>query len=231
LSINRFNNQLTDLFLQVKDLAAATAAIVKQRMQQMRTELLRLITDWEKSGQGDGALIANDDGSKNESMARKFGSLDRQSPGALSDCAAFLRNNKCSYLLILWEEADRHQLLASTLQRLDRGVGAPDAVSTPSVYGVQRTNTRSPSPSTTSDVGMREMISGFQTRLCNDMLLSSLNFVHSDLVEARRANRQQYFASSIVEEKEYLNKEFDQIEKDIDDCTTRCRNIERHRNI
>jgi hypothetical protein len=134
-------------------------------------------------------------------------------------------------LLILWEEADRHQLLASTLQHLDHSVGAPDAVSTPSVYGVRRANTPSPSPSTTSKVGMREMISGFQTRLCDDMLLSSLNFVHSDLVEACRANRRQYFASSIVEEKEYLNKEFDQIEKDIDDCTTRRRNIERHRNI
>jgi hypothetical protein len=93
LSINQFNNQLTDLFLQVKDLTAATASVVKQRMQQMRTELLRLITDWEKSGQGDGALIANeddsDDGSENESMMRKFGSLDRQSPGALNGRAAF----------------------------------------------------------------------------------------------------------------------------------------------
>jgi hypothetical protein len=136
-------------------------------------------------------------------MARKFGCLDQQSPGVLNDCAAFLQNNKCSYLLILWEEADRHQLLASTLQRLDCSVGAPDALSTPLVYGVQHINTPRPSPLTTSKVGMREMIQGFQNRLCDDMLLSSLNFVHSDLVESRRANRRQYFASRDAEEKEY----------------------------
>jgi hypothetical protein len=73
------------------------------------------------------------------------------------------------------------------------------------------------------------MIQGFQNRLCNDMLLSSLNFVHSDLVESRRANRQQYFASRDVEEK--VNKEFVQIEKDIDDCMTRRCNIKRQCNI
>jgi hypothetical protein len=44
-------------YLQVKDLSKATVPMVKQQMQQMQTELLRLITDWEKSGQGDGRLI------------------------------------------------------------------------------------------------------------------------------------------------------------------------------
>jgi hypothetical protein len=91
-------------------------------MQQMQTELMRLITDWEKSGQGDGRLIETEDcpnQSEDETVQRKFGGLDHQSPGALNDRAAFLRNNKCSYLLILWEEVDKHQLLASTLQRLD----------------------------------------------------------------------------------------------------------------
>jgi hypothetical protein len=149
----------------------------------------------------------------------------------LNDRSAFLCNNKCSYLLILWEEADKHQLLASTLQHLDRTVGAPDALHTPSVYGIRGTNSPSPSPSTTSEGTLRNMIQGFQTRFCNDMLLSSLNFAHSDLVESCRANRRQLFASRDAEEKEYLNKELVQIEKDIDDCATRRHNIERQHNI
>jgi hypothetical protein len=36
---------------------------------------------------------------------------------------------------------------------------------------------------------------------------------------------------SDAEENEYLNKEFVQIEKDIDDCATRCHNIKQQRNI
>jgi hypothetical protein len=221
-------------FQQVKDMSKASSSMIKQRMQQMRTELMRLITDWEKSGQGDGGLIETadqPDPSDDESVQKKFGGLDRRSPGALNERAAFLRNNKCSYLLILWEEADKHQLLASTLQRLDRTVGAPDAMHTPSVYGVRRNNTPSPSPSTQSEGTMREMIQGFQHRLCDDMVLSSLNFSHSDLVESRRVNRRQFFASSDAAEKEYLNKELVQIETDIEDCATRRRNIERQRNI
>jgi hypothetical protein len=135
-------------------------------------------------------------------------------------------------LVILWEEAEKHQLLASTLQRLDRAVGAPDAMHTPSVYGVRRINTPSPSPSPTtiSEGTMREMIEGFQSRMSDDMLLSSLNYAHSDLVESRRANWRQFFASRDAEEKEYLNKELVQIEIDIEDCATRRRNIERQRN-
>jgi hypothetical protein len=60
-------------------------------------------------------------------------------------------------------------------------------------------------------------------------LLLLLNFVCSNLVELRHANRQQYFASRDADEKEYLNKEFVQIEKDIDDCATRHCYIKRQR--
>jgi hypothetical protein len=119
------------VFLQVKDLAAATASMVKQRLQQMRTELMRLITDWEKSRQGALPMERTLD---NKHMQRKFDCLDKQSLGALNDRAAFLCKNKCSCLLILWEEADEHQLLALMLQRLDRSVGAPDALNTISVW-------------------------------------------------------------------------------------------------
>jgi hypothetical protein len=206
--------------------------MVKQRMQQMRTELMRLITDWEKSGQGDGGLIdIGESADVGDTTQRQFGGLDHRSPGALNDRSAFLRHNKCSYLLILWEEAEKHQLLASTLQRLDRTVGAPDAMHTPSVYGVRRTNTPSPSPSTTSEGTLRDTIQGFQNRLCNDMVLASLNFAHGDFVESRRTNRRQFFASRDADEKEYLNKELEQIEKDIEECATKRRNIERQRNI
>jgi hypothetical protein len=127
--------------------------MVKQQMQQMQTELMRIITDWEKSGQVDGRLIDTGDGDNqgnNETMQRKFGGLDNQSPSVLNDCAAFLRNNKCSYLLILWDKADKHQLLVLVLQCLDQTVGAPTVLNTPSVYGIWQTNTPSLSQSTTS---------------------------------------------------------------------------------
>jgi hypothetical protein len=48
-------------FQQVRDLSKASASMVKQRMQQMQTELMQLTTDWEKSGQGDGGLIETGD--------------------------------------------------------------------------------------------------------------------------------------------------------------------------
>jgi hypothetical protein len=50
----------------------------------------------------------------------------------LNNRANFLRG-KQPYILILWELTEHHQLLQSTLQRLDDDVAAADAASAPRV--------------------------------------------------------------------------------------------------
>ncbi len=71
---------------------------------------------------------------------RNYGCLDKQSPRALQNRAAFL-NGKPSYLLNYWEIIDAHQLLQSSVQRLTFNVGAGDASMAPSVTTTTTTTT------------------------------------------------------------------------------------------
>ena len=122
----------------------------------MRSDLLRIISRWEQSGQGEGGMDTNDDPEEqfedcismasssiatNEASPRaasaNMGSLSGRPSCALQSRAVFL-NGRPSYLLYFWEVADAHQLLASSLQRLSGSTGATDASSAPSALSAAR---------------------------------------------------------------------------------------------
>lgn len=131
----------------VVDLADATAAKVEDLLTTVRTLLIRLITDWERSGQGEGghANVAGEDidfeaiptvstipDAVYEQNDAEFGSLCNRSRPALA-CRRNFLNGKPSYLLYFWELMEKHQLLSSTVQRLDDSFAATDANSVPTV--------------------------------------------------------------------------------------------------
>lgn len=130
---------------QVATLMPATSQRVEDALASIRSNLLRVIQDWERSGQGEGGRHAGDDDDEEDgesagdpensiildTESARFGSLVSRSECALQNRAAFLRG-KPPYLLYFWEVAENHQLLRSALQRLDDDVGASDASSAPS---------------------------------------------------------------------------------------------------
>ena len=149
---------------QVVTLMRATPQKVEDTLASIRSSLLRIIQNWERSGQGEGGRHAGTDDDEEQdgreesdnpeefiifdTSSVRFGSLSRTSRSecALQNRAAFLCG-KPSYLLYFWEVADRHQLLQSALQRLDDDVGASDASSAPSAtsstnQGTQRRRQR-----------------------------------------------------------------------------------------
>ena len=109
----------------------------------MRSDLVRIISNWETSGQGDGGRdneespVNMDDTTSVLSMSTagqpSYGQLLRNRPPRALDTRAAFLNGSPSYLLYFWELADTHQLLASTLQRLNDTVGATSASSAPVV--------------------------------------------------------------------------------------------------
>ena len=133
----------------VAGLLPATAQKIEDRFTSMRSDLLRIITRWEQSGQGEGGRDQEDvednnadevtsttssisSGDDNSSPRRNIGSLNNRPPRALQSRAAFL-NGRPPYLLYFWEVADTHQLLQSSLQRLTNNTGASDASMAPTV--------------------------------------------------------------------------------------------------
>ena len=123
----------------VANLADATASKVEDLLTQIRTSLICIISDCEKSGQGEGGVQDLDQSVDDVEAGEhhvpaalydvnniKFGSLENRSRPALSQWHNFLRG-KPSYLLYFWELMDHHQLLQTTMQQLDTTNSAGDA--------------------------------------------------------------------------------------------------------
>jgi len=119
----------------------------------MRTDLLRIIRDWERSGQGEGGSTEEDEEQDNIDILDNneqqeeadasmmttssltsnchprhgtndtIGGLRNRPARALHLRQSFL-NGRPSYLFYFWEVADSHQLLQSSLQCLTEGTGA-----------------------------------------------------------------------------------------------------------
>ncbi|KAI2491806.1 hypothetical protein MHU86_22745 [Fragilaria crotonensis] len=123
----------------VKSLAPATPEKIEDIFVSMRSHLLRIITRWEQSGQGEGGrdneFDADEDAEEASSAVAASSTITdndfHDKTIALQSRAAFL-NGRPSYLLYFWEIADSHQLLQSSLQRLSNSTGASDASLAPS---------------------------------------------------------------------------------------------------
>jgi hypothetical protein len=139
-----------------------------------------------------------------------------------------LPGGKNSYLLIFWDLSDSHQLLASSLQQLDKSVGASDASSVPIVYGLSRPSTpgmASLIPSPHLDATINEVIGNFSANMSAKMEESTLAFESNNLDEAHSRNRQAYFASNNQEEKNYLDKMLEKIERKMEENTIKRRRL------
>jgi hypothetical protein len=141
----------------VVQLTPATPQRIQDFFTSTRSDLLRIISNWEMSGQGDGgrenedAAVDDEDGHSLSLMSSSSididemppaalgGNLCNRPPRALDNRAAFL-NGRPSYLLYFWEVADTHQLLASSLQRLSNHAGATSASSPPVVSSSRRSS-------------------------------------------------------------------------------------------
>ena len=142
-----FQTAIDCSYEQVKSLAEATPEKVEDIFISMRSHLLPIITRWEQSGQGEGGMDNDIDGtdegneednavaaipdSADDCHDKMIGSLSGRPARALQSRAAFL-NGRPSYLLYFWEIADTHQVLQSSLQRLNKTTGASDASCAPS---------------------------------------------------------------------------------------------------
>ena len=123
---------------QVQELSPATPQKIQDIFASMQSDLLRIISRWEQSGQGEGGMDEVDDENAGISLSctssvsednggqYQHSSLARRPARALQTRAAFL-NGRPSYLLYFWEVADRHQLLQSSLKCLSNGIAACDA--------------------------------------------------------------------------------------------------------
>jgi hypothetical protein len=110
----------------VASLTPADSVAIKNRLSTIRIVLLRMIQNWEESGQGDGGMRRFDDNSVFSVDSNiSWGKLDGRTETALDNRANFLQGQPTRYLYF-WERAVQFQILDSTVQRLSTQVGASD---------------------------------------------------------------------------------------------------------
>jgi hypothetical protein len=109
----------------VEKMYAATADRVQAKFSTMNTELTRIINNWEMSGQGEGGQERGDGATEQDLVQGGdiFGCLADRPAGALHRRAAFC-GHSASYILYMWEMFYKHQLLRSSMQRLNEEVSA-----------------------------------------------------------------------------------------------------------
>ncbi|KAG7353942.1 hypothetical protein IV203_003298 [Nitzschia inconspicua] len=132
----------------VSSMNPATPQFVQNKITGMVTSLTRIISNWERSGQGDGGF--HEDGAF-ESDHPLFGTFADREPAALNSRCSFCEDHQ-TYLLYFWHILEKHQLLQTSLNALPAGVATTDGgESVPSVITTAgRTNRNSHSGSNTN---------------------------------------------------------------------------------
>jgi hypothetical protein len=121
----------------VSHMQPASAEKVKEKWQAINLQLKRVIASWERSGQGEGGHVPGEDKDE-ENTEFEFGALINRPQGALDQRKNFI-DGKSSYLLYLWEVLAQHDLLSSSVQRLNEDTRAGNGhLGVPSVIGRRR---------------------------------------------------------------------------------------------
>ena len=123
-----------------------TSLKVQQKMNEMRVQLTRIITNWTQSGQGCG-------GKEHEGAeSNGFGAVAEIQRGANDIRSSFLGNDK-PHILYLWETSLETKFLATVVQRIDPAVAAASAQDFVSVYPAGKKKKRAVTPTNDEDDG------------------------------------------------------------------------------
>jgi hypothetical protein len=142
-----FSRPIPIPFDAISNLSPATPEKVEEKWNSMNLALKRKITNWERSGQGDGGYIDNDSNSyhtdnddEDGNEEFQFGQLEGRPQHAL-DLRRNFFDDRNSYLLYLWDILDEHNLVQSSMQQLLHGIGSDNGSNgVPSVVGGKRNN-------------------------------------------------------------------------------------------
>ena len=142
-----FSRPIPIPFDAISNLSPATPEKVEEKWNSMNLALKQKITNWERSGQGDGGYIDNDSNSyhtdnddEDGNEEFQFGQLEGRSQHAL-DLRHNFFDDRNSYLLYLWDILDEHNLVQSSMQQLLHGIGSDNGSNgVPLVVGGKRNN-------------------------------------------------------------------------------------------
>jgi hypothetical protein len=161
-------NQVIDIgFDATSDFARASPTKVRDKIAKMRSDLTSIIHKWERSGQGEGGMLEEED--EDDDISEDISETptdmsERQNPAVLRekfewgrskgrmgafDCRESFLGPNPPYLLYFWEVLDQNDLINTTMNRISDDAGASSANEAPSITS---TNAKSSWTSINDDV-------------------------------------------------------------------------------
>jgi len=210
---------------EVAHLLPADPTKVENKFVELRANLLRIIDNWSRSGQGEGGRSVPLGDEEPEEAPTGFGSLQEASEEALQNRRNFLQGRP-PFILYYWELADRLDLLKTTCQKMSSAVGAADAGQAPSTF------VRRPSSTSSRRVGSggrgprnhdpEEVLFGSVAHMAqgqDDMIRSQekrqlLQLLHQ-LRESRRSLQEKRFSSQDPEAKKFYLEQVREVDEEI----------------
>ncbi|KAG7368520.1 hypothetical protein IV203_031263 [Nitzschia inconspicua] len=173
-----FSEEIDVGYAATSEFARAAPDKVKDRLSKMKAILSSIIENWERSGQGDGGRIDEDDEDEEDSSvdgvstARKYEWGRSEGRQGAFDCRESFLGSNPSYLLYFWDVLDNNDLFNTTMNRLSDEVGASCANEVPSV--IRTTGRASRGTSVNINDDMTSFMQGFKEILAETSKESTL---------------------------------------------------------
>jgi membrane-associated HD superfamily phosphohydrolase len=216
-----FNNNLQQTEIphsKVATLAKATPEKCQSRFNAVVLNLKRIITMWERSGQGEGGFLHEEE--EAQLGMNEFGSLAGRSENALSNRANFVGGNG-KHFLYLWDLIDKYNLMKTCTQIIGSEFAAASGDNVRIIYDSKRAQLKDDEDDDASSMSSKQIKSEMSTFGGSIMKLATNNVMIAKMkAMEREKDRQEKEKDSLAAEEihrnEVIEREKDLIEREKD---------------
>jgi hypothetical protein len=216
-----FNNNLQQTEIphsKVATLAKATPEKCESRFNAVVLNLKRIITMWERSGQGEGGFLHEEE--EAQLGMNEFGSLAGRSENALSNRANFVGGNG-KHFLYLWDLIDKYDLMKTCTQIIGSEFAAASGDNVRIIYDSKRAQLKDDEDDDASSMSSKQIKSEMSTFGGSIMKLATNNVMIAKMkAQEREKDRQEKEKDSLAAEEihrnEVIEREKDLIEREKD---------------
>jgi hypothetical protein len=188
----------------VATLAKATPQKCESKFNAVVLNLKRIITMWERSGQGEGGLLHEEEEAQLGLV--DFGSLAGRSENALSNRANFVGENDMHFLY-LWDVIDKYKLMKTCMQIIGSEFAATSGDNVRAIYDTKRAQLKDDEDDDASSMSSKQtksemFIGGSIMKLANNnVLIAQIN------AQEKEKGRQEKEKDRQEKEKDHLAAE------------------------
>ena len=201
----------------VATLAKATPQKCEGKFNAVVLNLKRIITMWERSGQGEGGFLHEEEEAQMGLL--DFGSLAGRSENALSNRANFVGENDLHFLY-LWDLIDKYELMKSCMQVISAEFAAKSGDNVRAIYDTKRAQLKDDDDDDASSISSKQtksemFIGGSIMKLANNNVMIA-QIQAKEKEKDRQEKEKDRLAAEEIHRTDLKEREKDRVEREKD---------------